>query len=363
MAAKITLKTIAERTGLSVPTVSQILNNRSGNYSSARTREKVMQAARELHYRPNFGYQLMHGKKTGTVAMVFPSERFYNEQKHRMFQTSLMFGLARAGYNAYVTILGSDVADNLEQIRNLIHRGVEQVILHGHPFGVEEIIKELSHAEINFIGTHKICPRYVDNGSFLGRKRILEYIIKEVGEDFKLVHPGKSVVVEQGHIRALCSLFPDVPLAELEKRFILKIDHPADLSADWVKGIAVSRETVHKSGYKAMDALQRSGKMPRAVIFSNDTFAIGGGIWLLEKGHEQFRDRVILAGYNNDAELNSFPLPIISGEDDVSRQTQLLITRCGDTKPCEEIVPPRVFYRRHSEKNIFPGWDCEVEQL
>lgn len=49
MAAKVTLKTIAEHTGLSVPTVSQILNGRDVNYSSAATRERVLKAARELH--------------------------------------------------------------------------------------------------------------------------------------------------------------------------------------------------------------------------------------------------------------------------------------------------------------------------
>lgn len=364
MAARVTLKTIAERTGLSVPTVSQILNNRQNNYSSAETREKVLQVAKELHYRQNFGYQLLHGKKTGTVAMIASGGTFYNEQKRRMFQASLIGQLTRAGYNAYSTMFSYDPVSNLDLVRNLLHRGVEQVILHGHPVNVEEIIAELTHAEVNFIGTFDIYPRYVYNGSAQGRKRILEYVISQVGEDFKIINPGKRVFGDAGHIKPLCWQFPQVPLEKLEERFVVKIAAPENtVNDDWMQGIAQSRQELYQCGYQAMEQLHRSGEMPRAVIFSNDTYAVGGGMWLMETGHEKYRDRVILAGYNNDAELNSFPLPIISGEDDITRQTQMLIERCGDMEPCTETVMPRVFFRKHSARNRFPAWDCEVEQL
>ncbi|MBQ9804417.1 MAG: LacI family DNA-binding transcriptional regulator [Lentisphaeria bacterium] len=364
MAAGVTLKTIAERTGLSVPTVSQILNNRKNNYSSAETREKVLRVAKELHYRQNFGYQLLHGKKTGTVAMIASGGTFYNEQKRRMFQASLIGQLTKAGYNAYATMFSDDPGSNLDLVRDLLHRGVERVILHGHPVNAEEIFAELAHAEVNFIGNHDICPRYVGNGSVQGRKRILEYIISRVGEDFKIINPGWRISGDAGHIKPLRWQFPQVPLEELAERFVFKIAAPENaVNDDWMQGIAQSRQELYQCGYQAMEQLHRRGEMPAAVIFSNDTFAVGGGMWLLENGHEKYRNRVILAGYNNDAELNSFPLPIISGEDDITRQTQMLIERCGDKEPCTETVLPRVFFRKHSARNRFPAWDCEIEQL
>jgi LacI family transcriptional regulator len=58
----VTLKTIGEKTGLSIPTVSHILSGRPGRYST-HTRNRVLAAARSLGYRPNsFARALVTGK-------------------------------------------------------------------------------------------------------------------------------------------------------------------------------------------------------------------------------------------------------------------------------------------------------------
>ena len=46
-----TLKDVAEASGLTVGTVSRVLNNRG--YISPKTREKVYQVMKELNYQPN----------------------------------------------------------------------------------------------------------------------------------------------------------------------------------------------------------------------------------------------------------------------------------------------------------------------
>ena len=47
------LKDIAEACRLSVSTVSHILNQREGIVIAEATRNRVLEAARRLHYRPN----------------------------------------------------------------------------------------------------------------------------------------------------------------------------------------------------------------------------------------------------------------------------------------------------------------------
>ena len=49
-----TLKDVARETGLTVTTVSRVLNNRG--YISEETREKVYEAMKKLNYRPNIGF-------------------------------------------------------------------------------------------------------------------------------------------------------------------------------------------------------------------------------------------------------------------------------------------------------------------
>jgi len=53
-AARVTLKTIAERLGLTPGTISAVLNNtRAADRIPQHTRDRVITAAREMNYRPN----------------------------------------------------------------------------------------------------------------------------------------------------------------------------------------------------------------------------------------------------------------------------------------------------------------------
>ncbi len=68
-----TLQDIAERAGVSISTVSRVLNDKGKAFRIARdTRERIERTARELNYRPN---QLARGlrlKQTNTIGLVAP---------------------------------------------------------------------------------------------------------------------------------------------------------------------------------------------------------------------------------------------------------------------------------------------------
>ncbi len=65
---KVTLKQIAEHSGVSMPTVSEILNDK-GVYSE-QTRKKVLAVARDLGYRPNASARAMQSGKFNTVTWL-----------------------------------------------------------------------------------------------------------------------------------------------------------------------------------------------------------------------------------------------------------------------------------------------------
>lgn len=65
-----TLQDVAKRAGVSAATVSKVLSNTP--YFSEATREKVMEAVRELDYRPNLAARALSSGKTNIVAVVFP---------------------------------------------------------------------------------------------------------------------------------------------------------------------------------------------------------------------------------------------------------------------------------------------------
>ncbi len=64
-----TLKEVANFTGLSIPTVSEILNNKKRLYKDE-TRVRVLDAARQLGYRPNLSARSMKSGRFGTIAMI-----------------------------------------------------------------------------------------------------------------------------------------------------------------------------------------------------------------------------------------------------------------------------------------------------
>ncbi|MBO3724690.1 LacI family DNA-binding transcriptional regulator [Actinomyces bowdenii] len=66
-----TLADVARVAGVSVTTVSRVLNDRG--YLSQETRRRVAQAIAELNYRPNQVARALHGKSTHSIGLIVPT--------------------------------------------------------------------------------------------------------------------------------------------------------------------------------------------------------------------------------------------------------------------------------------------------
>ncbi|MGO4270931.1 LacI family DNA-binding transcriptional regulator [Paenibacillus sp. TAF58] len=73
---------VAEKAGVSVTTVSRVLNNRG--YISQATREKVYQVMKELNYQPNEMARSLFRKKSNMIGLIIPtvSHPFFSELAH-----------------------------------------------------------------------------------------------------------------------------------------------------------------------------------------------------------------------------------------------------------------------------------------
>jgi LacI family transcriptional regulator len=65
----VTIKQIAERTGLSVSTVGNVVSKASARYSEI-TRQKVFEAVKEMGYRPNSSARAIRNGRSGCAALV-----------------------------------------------------------------------------------------------------------------------------------------------------------------------------------------------------------------------------------------------------------------------------------------------------
>ena len=67
----VTLKAVAKRVGLTAGTVSAVLNNSNASASvPERTRKRILEAARELRYKPNFLARSLRVKRTYTIGVI-----------------------------------------------------------------------------------------------------------------------------------------------------------------------------------------------------------------------------------------------------------------------------------------------------
>src|SRR5260221_8785919 len=68
---KVTLKTIAQHLGLTAGTVSAALNNSPAARSiPEHTKNRIIEAAQALNYRPNFFARSLRLKRTYTIAVI-----------------------------------------------------------------------------------------------------------------------------------------------------------------------------------------------------------------------------------------------------------------------------------------------------
>ena len=71
----VTIRDVAKQAGVSIKTVSRVVNNQSE--VSSNTREKVQQVISELDYRPNSNAQSLVSGRTKTIGVVIPYDTKY----------------------------------------------------------------------------------------------------------------------------------------------------------------------------------------------------------------------------------------------------------------------------------------------
>ncbi|MBC7804964.1 MAG: LacI family DNA-binding transcriptional regulator, partial [Akkermansiaceae bacterium] len=69
----VSIREVAARAGVSLGTVSKVLNNSSGAQIATGTKERVRIAARELGYHPSAVARALVRKQTDTLGVIFPS--------------------------------------------------------------------------------------------------------------------------------------------------------------------------------------------------------------------------------------------------------------------------------------------------
>ena len=122
-----TLEDVARAAGVSTATVSRCLN--TSEKVSETSRSKVMKAVEQLGYTPNFGARAMASKRTKTIGAIIPT------MDNAIFARGLeafQLKLRAFGYNLLVSSSAYQPDIEAEQIKAMVARGAEGLLLIGH---------------------------------------------------------------------------------------------------------------------------------------------------------------------------------------------------------------------------------------
>ncbi|GAO99648.1 substrate-binding domain-containing protein [Fructobacillus ficulneus] len=121
-----TIYDVAEKVGVSLATVSRVVNG--NNNVRASTREKVLQAIDDLGYQPNAVARGLASKKTTTIGVVMPdvTNVFYSELARGVDDVAQMYQ-----YDALLTNTDDDQNRAVTAIKNLSTKQVDGIIYMG----------------------------------------------------------------------------------------------------------------------------------------------------------------------------------------------------------------------------------------
>lgn len=167
-----TIKDVAERAGVSVTTVSRVLNNRG--YISKATRNKVYQAMEELDYHPNEVARSLFRKRSNIIGLIVPTvaHPFFGE-----LTSHLEIYAHSRGYKVLICNSQLDASKEQEYIWMLRRNQVDGIIMASHTLDVEEY-KKLNLPVVAFDRFISDKIPYVTSDNYQGGKLAVELLLE-----------------------------------------------------------------------------------------------------------------------------------------------------------------------------------------
>lgn len=290
----VTIKQVAEAAGVSIQTVSRVINSRYD--VSSETRLRVQEAINRLGYKPNAmarGLASRRSRTLGFVAFDF-TDHFFSQ---------VLGGAERVAQQlGYVLMLGhahTDPEEEPKYLRLLTEHHVEGVLISRQPSLIPDYEPFLA---INSGGVPIVLTGFHDPAKTLNAVDV---------DNINGSRTAMECLLEAGH-RQIAIITG--PLASLGANDRLQ----GALNGLEVAGIGFAPELLaegyynHASGYAAARKLLTSGKPFTAVLSQNDRMAIGAMYAFREAGLRVPED-ISIIGYDDipEAEFSFPPLTTI----------------------------------------------------
>lgn len=291
---KPTIKDVAKLAGVSIKTVSNVINNNESRFREE-TRQRVLAAMAELNFQPNRAARYMRSGQIGIIALTIPdiSNPYFAEIAREVIKTA-------RSYDHTVLI---DHTDGLPEQERLVVQGLR-------PHAVDGIIFDPLTLTEKDLDPGRVATPIVLLGERMTNKYYDHVQIDNVGASRLAV----SHLIELGRRRIAIMPVPkdekDV-MSRLRYRGYVEALQQAGMPVDPSLAVYTSMASfTYYDGQKCIDQLLTLQQPPDAVLCLNDRVALGAMKTLRLRGY-QIPGDVAVVGFDNIEEA-SFAAPSLT---------------------------------------------------
>jgi len=329
-----TIAAVAERAGVSIASVSRVLNG------SARVRpdtaERVRKAAKELGYTPNYAAKSLKVRRTRQIAFAVSD---IGNPVYVAMARAVQAAAKASGYRVVLLSTDANPTEELEVLRSLGERYTDGLIL--CPIRITEgHLRALERAATPVVVIGALPPGVpVDNvavDSYRGGVEAMEHLIGQGYTRIAFINGPTDTVPGGARFRAYKETL---------------INH----AIPWDPSLVVTGDFQIAGGYRAAERLLSLPALPEAVFCANDLMALGAMRRFREAGLEIPRDVAVVG--MDDIEHASIVTPTLTSvslcaaERGRMAARMLLARLSGETasqEPQRVTVTPRLVVRESS---------------
>ncbi|SFO04761.1 transcriptional regulator, LacI family [Formivibrio citricus] len=316
----VTMQDVAEAAGVSISTVSRVLDERLPP-SRSKAAERVRKVAQELGYRRDIMASSLRRGGTGTIGVLVPR---LSDMVMALVYEAVFRAAERHGYFAIVATSGDDPAQEQSAAESLLDRRVDGLILATSRLD-DQLPAQLRQRQIPhslILRTDGVSRSALGNdeqGGYLATRHLIDLGHRDIG---LLAGPNFTSSArdrQRGYRRAMNEA--GIPVRE-----------------EWVCESGYGIEAGESVGYSLLTRENR----PSAVFAINDDLAIG----VMAAAHRvglQLGQELSLVGYNDIPLVARLPIPLTSVHvpfDHVAAlAVELLLAPTEPSDPIRRVMP------------------------
>ncbi|MCK4513993.1 MAG: LacI family DNA-binding transcriptional regulator [Spirochaetaceae bacterium] len=327
-----TIKDVAKKAGVSIATVSRILNDLPGY--TAETRQTVLDVIQEIGYKPNAIARGLVNKHTNTIGVLLPSIS-------SRLASVLLNGIENTAHHLdYSTIICNTERDGkrtLEYLEVLGEKQVDGIII------VSEWLRDLYEEALVAMKIPVVLVLTVSSHLHIPHIKL---------DDKRAAYDATEYLIERGHKKigmisgAENDQIAGIPRVEGYRQALT--DNSLSISEDRI----VHGDFAYRSGIACMEKLFERCPDITAVFATSDEMAVGVLSWAYKKG-VRVPDELSVIGYDDtqDAEMAIPPLTTVRQPVYEMGQGAVEMLFSGK-KRAESVIMPHRIVERDSVRRI-----------